>query len=86
MGKCVSGNVFNLSFSKLVMENVPLQILIIFCQQRACVDTPEGEHWKVAGGDNLHSEWNIQPMSGSSLVPVFKNITVIESKKSKNQQ
>ena len=34
------GEMKNMVFSNLVMENVPRPILMTFCQQRACVDSP----------------------------------------------
>lgn len=38
---CEGGLMQNLSFSNLVMTNVPRPIFMTFCQQRACVDAPE---------------------------------------------
>lgn len=40
--QCEGGTMRNMTFSNLVMENVPRPIFMTFCQQRACVDTPEG--------------------------------------------
>ena len=42
--QCEGGEMSNMVFSNLVMENVPRPIFMTFCQQRACVDTPEGEY------------------------------------------
>jgi len=39
--QCEGGEMSNMVFSNLVMENVPRPIFMTFCQQRACVDTPE---------------------------------------------
>ena len=38
------GEMRHMSFSNLVMENVPRPIFMTFCQQIACADTPEGEY------------------------------------------
>ena len=38
------GEMKNMTFSNLVMENVPRPIFMTFCTQRASVDTPEGEY------------------------------------------
>jgi len=40
--QCEGGEMRNMSFTNLVMENVPRPIFMTFCQQRACVDSPEG--------------------------------------------
>ena len=39
--ECEGGKLFNMSFSNIVMKNVPRPIFITFCQQTACVDAPE---------------------------------------------
>jgi len=58
----------NMTFSNLVMENVPRPIFMTFCQQRACVDTPEGEFEPLTRMHNM----------------VFSNIIVDNSKLDKN--
>lgn len=40
---CEGGVMKNMTFSNLVMSNVPRPIFMTFGQQRCCVDTPEGE-------------------------------------------
>lgn len=40
---CEGGEMKNMTFSNLVMENVPRPIFMTFAPQRACVDIPEGE-------------------------------------------
>jgi hypothetical protein len=35
------GTMKNMNFSNLVMQNVPRPVFMTFCQQRACVDSPE---------------------------------------------
>lgn len=40
--QCEGGEMRNMTFNNLVMENVPRPVFMTFCQQRACVDTPEG--------------------------------------------
>lgn len=40
---CEGGTMKNMIFSNLVMSNVPRPVFMTFCQQRCCVDTPEGE-------------------------------------------
>lgn len=42
--QCEGGEMYNMVFSNLVMQNVPRPVFMTFCQQRACVDTPEGEY------------------------------------------
>jgi hypothetical protein len=42
--QCEGGEMRNMVFSNLVMENVPRPVFMTFCQQRACVDTPEGQY------------------------------------------
>jgi polygalacturonase len=37
------GEMSHMTFSNLVMENVPRPVFMTFCQQTASVDTPEGE-------------------------------------------
>lgn len=38
---CEGGIMQNMTFSNLVMTNVPRPIFMTFCQQRACCDAPE---------------------------------------------
>jgi hypothetical protein len=38
---CEGGTMENLTFSNLIMKNVPRPVFMTFCQQRACVDAPE---------------------------------------------
>lgn len=40
--QCEGGEMRNLTFTNLVMENVPRPIFMTFSPQRACVDVPEG--------------------------------------------
>ncbi len=40
---CEGGAMKNMTFSNLVMSNVPRPVFMTFGQQRCCVDTPEGE-------------------------------------------
>ncbi len=40
---CEGGAMKNMVFSNLVMQNVPRPIFMTFCQQRACVDSPEDQ-------------------------------------------
>ena len=40
--QCEGGEMRNMVFSNLVMENVPRPIFMTFCQQRASVNSPEG--------------------------------------------
>lgn len=42
--QCEGGEMKNMTFSNLVMKNVPRPIFMTFAAQRACVDTPEGEY------------------------------------------
>ena len=55
-------------FSKLVMANVPRLIFMTFCQQRACVDTPEGE---------------LEPLKSMHNM-IFRGIVIDNSKGDKN--
>ena len=38
------GEMRYMTFTNLVMENVPRPIFMTFCQQTACVETPQGEY------------------------------------------
>ncbi|QBG46623.1 glycoside hydrolase family 28 protein [Verrucomicrobia bacterium S94] len=40
---CEGGTMKNMTFSNLVMSNVPRPVFMTFGQQRCCVDTPKGE-------------------------------------------
>jgi len=62
------GEMKNLTFSNLVMENVPRPIFMTFCQQRACTDTPEGE---------------LEPLKRMHHM-MFSNIVIDNSKGDKN--
>lgn len=62
------GEMKNMVFSNLVMENVPRPIFMTFCQQRASVETPEGEY------ESLNRMHNF----------LFSNIVVDNSKGDKN--
>lgn len=62
------GEMKNMVFSNLVMENVPRPIFMTFTQQRASVETPEDEL------ESLHSMHNF----------IFSNIVVDNSKLDKN--
>lgn len=62
------GEMKNLTFSNLVMENVPRPIFMTFCTQRACVDTPEGKYEPLKRMHNI----------------IFSNIVVDNSKLDKN--
>lgn len=42
--QCEGGEMRNLSFSNLVMENVPRPIFMTFASQRCCTDIPEGTY------------------------------------------
>ncbi len=62
------GEMKNMTFSNLVMKNVPRPIFMTFCTQRACVDTPEGEFEPLSRMHNM----------------VFSNIVVDNSELDKN--
>ncbi len=62
------GEMKNMTFSNLVMENVPRPIFMTFCTQRASVDTPEGEYEPLKRMHNM----------------VFSNIVVDNSGLDKN--
>jgi hypothetical protein len=47
------GEMKNLTFTNLVMENVPRPIFMTFCTQRACVETPEGEFEPLKSMHNM---------------------------------
>lgn len=66
--QCEGGTMRNMSFTNLVMENVPRPIFMTFCKQRASVDTPEGEYEELTRMHNM----------------VFSNIVVDNSKLDKN--
>lgn len=62
------GEMKNMTFSNLVMENVPRPIFMTFCTQRASVDTPEGEYEPLTRMHNM----------------LFSNIVVDNSELDKN--
>ncbi len=62
------GEMKNMVFSNLVMENVPRPIFMTFCQQRASVETTEGEYEPL---NRMHNF-------------LFNNIVVDNSKGDKN--
>ncbi len=62
------GEMKNMVFSNLIMENVPRPIFMTFCQQRASVETPEGEYEPLSRMHNFS----------------FSNIIVDNSKGDKN--
>ena len=62
------GEMKNMVFNNLVMENVPRPIFMTFCQQRASVDTPQGEFEPL---NRMHNF-------------IFSNIVVDNSKGDKN--
>lgn len=62
------GEMKNMVFSNLAMENVPRPIFMTFCQQRVSVDTPEGEYESLSRMHNF----------------MFSNIVVDNSKGDKN--
>ncbi|MFC1764691.1 glycoside hydrolase family 28 protein [Planctomycetota bacterium] len=62
------GEMRNMTFTNLVMENVPRPIFMTFCTQRACVDTPEGTFEPLKRMHNM----------------MFSNIIVDNSKGDKN--
>ncbi len=66
--QCEGGEMKNMSFTNLVMENVPRPIFMTFSQQRACVDSPEGE---------------FEPLTRMHDM-IFSNIVVDNSKIDKN--
>lgn len=62
------GEMKNMVFSNLVMENVPRPIFMTFCQQRASDDTPEGE---------------LEPLKSMHNM-IFRGIVIDNSKLDKN--
>ncbi|MBU3024282.1 glycoside hydrolase family 28 protein [Zobellia galactanivorans] len=66
--QCEGGEMKNMVFSNLVMENVPRPIFMTFAQQRASVDTPEGQ---------------LEPLKSMHNFS-FSNIVVDNSKLDKN--
>jgi len=66
--QCEGGEMKNMTFTNLVMENVPRPIFMTFSQQRACVDSPEGEFEPLT---RMHDF-------------IFSNIVVDNSKMDKN--
>ncbi len=62
------GEMKNMTFSNLVMENVPRPIFMTFCKQRASVEVPEGEYEPLKRMHNF----------------MFSNIIVDNSKGDKN--
>lgn len=51
--QCEGGEMRNLSFTNLVMENVPRPIFMTFSQQRVCVDVPEGTYEPLSRMHNM---------------------------------
>ncbi len=66
--QCEGGEMRNMVFSNLIMENVPRPIFMTFCQQRACVDVPEGTYEPLKSMHNF----------------IFQNIVVDNRKGDKN--
>jgi polygalacturonase len=66
--QCEGGEMRNMTFTNLVMENVPRPIFMTFSQQRACVDVPEGNYEEL---DRMHNM-------------VFSNIVVDNRELDKN--
>lgn len=66
--QCEGGEMKNMTFSNLVMENVPRPIFMTFVSQRASVETPEGE---------------LEPLKSMHNM-IFRGIVVDNSKSDKN--
>lgn len=66
--QCEGGTMRNMTFTNLVMENVPRPVFMTFCKQRASVDTQEGEYEELKRMHNM----------------VFSNIVVDNSGLDKN--
>ncbi|WP_347840711.1 glycosyl hydrolase family 28 protein [uncultured Draconibacterium sp.] len=66
--QCEGGEMRNMTFTNLVMENVPRPVFMTFSQQRACVDVPEGTYEPLNRMHNM----------------IFSNIVVDNRKLDKN--